>query len=520
MQVFLLFSPGFVEWALAIARALKARNPSCRFIGLACGPRAVYERVVEAGVLDAADLQRLDDLERQWLEQPSDPEQRRAVERKFGNDAIQRLIIADASLGRGFISGGRTVETELSRRTRDPAMRERYVLGLLNYVDRILGDGETGLVFCHRVDDAPSLALGLASKALDIPFGQIRHTRIGARVIIDTSPFDDMEPVTDSFERILLTNQFPAGAKAAAEAYLSAARTEGSTPDYLDYHRRRVLDQQGLTRLLRMAVAGVRAALKARAEPETHTLRCPDPLRHSAFEIAAAVRTRSLLRRGLFAGPGDRPAEAFAFFPLHVDPESSTMVQSPMHTDQLSIVEAVAKSLPAGMPLLVKEHIPMLGRRPAGFYDRLTALPGVALASPFDSGSALVRDAALTAVISSTAGWEAMLFGKPTVVMGYPPYGMVNDGFVHCPDTSQLPRAIEQALNQDPADERRLLAYVAAAFSHSIECPTAVLWGEVTAQSVAAHPHISAEIAVALDEIAGQKAAAHAATGQDLRSAG
>lgn len=520
MQVFLLFSPGFVEWALAIARALKASNPSCRFIGLACGPGAVYERVIEAGILEAADLQRLDDLEREWLEQPTSPAQRRAVERKFGNDAIQRLVIADASLGRGFISGGRTVETELSRRTRARAMRDRYVFGLLNYVEQTLGNGETSMVFCHRVDNAPSLALGLVSKALDIPFAQIRHTRIGARVIIDTSPFDDLEPVNDSFERILLTNQFPSGTKAAAEAYLSAARNEGSTPDYLDYHRHRVLDQQSLARLSRMAVTGLRAALRARAQPETHTLRCPAPLRHCAFEIAAAIRTRALLRRSPFSEPGDRPAEAFAFFPLHVDPESSTMVQSPMHTDQLSIVEAVAKSLPAGMPLLVKEHIPMLGRRAAGFYDRLTALPGVSLASPFDSGSALVRDAALTTVISSTAGWESMLFGKPTVIMGYPPYGMVNDGFVHCPDISRLPKAIEQALGQEPADERRLLAYVAAAFSQSIECPTAVLWGDVTAQSVAAHPHIPAKIAAALEEIAGRSAAAPGIAGQDLLSAG
>src|SRR3546814_17461782 len=80
------------------------------------------------------------------------------------------------------------------------------------------------------------------------------------------------------------------------------------------------------------------------------------------------------------------------------------------------------------MPLLVKEHIPMLGRRPAGFYERLSRLPGVELASPFEQGAALARDAALTAVISSTAGWEAIVLGKPTLVIAFPPYSMVNDG--------------------------------------------------------------------------------------------
>ena len=517
MKVFLLFSPCFVEWGLAIAAALKADDPACQIIGLVSGPPEIFERVARSGHVEAGDLQRLDRLERAWLESPVDPKQFEAAARRFGSDTIQRLLVADPCLGRGFVSGGLTPETALSRLTRDPAMLERYMVGLLGYVDEVLRDRGADLVFCHRVDDAPSLALALASRNLDIAFAQIRHTRIGARVIIDTSPFDDLEPVNDLFQRILLTNQFPADTKAAAETYLAAARGGEAAPDYLGYHKRRVRNEQSPARLLRMAASCLGRSLREIATPGLREVRSPSPLSYGALEIRSALRARALLSRGPFHKVGYRPNGTFAFFPLHVDPESSTMVQSPMHTDQLALAEAVAKSLPAGMTLLVKEHIPMLGRRPAGFYKRLTALPGVVLASPFEQGSALVCEAALTTVISSTAAWEAMLFGKPTVIMAYPPFAMVDDGFVHCPDTTRLPQAIEQALRQQPADERRLMAYAAATFACSMDCATEILWGQATAQSVADQPQLLARILTELRKIAAQSAKTAGESPQDPR---
>jgi len=178
------------------------------------------------------------------------------------------------------------------------------------------------------------------------------------------------------------------------------------------------------------------------------------------------------------------------------------MVQSPMHTDQSAVIEAIAKTLPGGMKLLVKEHLPMLGRRPAGFYQRLAGLPGVELVSPFENGTTLVRDAALTTAISSTAAWEAMVIGRPTLVIAFPPFTMVNDGFVAESDLTRLGGAIRQALAAAPASERRLLAYVAAVLGSSFECSTETLWGRVTAQTVRQNPQILAEMVRRLRDIA------------------
>lgn len=507
MRVLLFFSPSFLPWALAIARELKAEDPTCQIHGLVSGPASMLDHVAAARGVEISPLHHLDVLEREWLSRPIDQNKAPSAVSRLDNNAIQRLIIADRDLGRGFVSGGITAETQLARMVRAPELLDRYIHGLLDYVDRVLNHGGVDLVFCHSVASAPALALGLMSKRLSIPFAQLRHTRIAARVTLDTSPFDDLDPVREAFERIMLTGQFPPGSREAADAYLAAARTSEAKalPDYLDYHKKRVRRQRHPAHLARRAMASLRAELRVRSGATPLELRRPSPLGQFTLEIKAAIQTRKLLARGIFLEPNERPSNPFAFFPLHVDPEASTMVQSPMHTDQLSLVEAVAKSLPPGMHLMVKEHIPMLGRRPDGFYERLAAMPSVQLASPFDSGTTLAKEACLTTVISSTAGWEAMLFGKPTVIMAYPPYGMVNDGFVHCPDISRLPDAIDQALAAGPADERRLLAYVAAVFSSSFDCPTEALWGQVTTDSVAAQPQLLAAMVERIRSLANSR---------------
>jgi hypothetical protein len=333
---------------------------------------------------------------------------------------------------------------------------------------------------------------------------QLRHTRIGNRVIIDTVPYDRLEPVRDLFERYALTHSVPPAAAQSADAYLEALRGAGTAPDYLAYHARRV--HQGLhpASLLRGVLAGFRAGLREAFDRGPRDLRRVAPLALCRHELRVALRAAWLLRRSPFRPADWRPDRPFAFYPLHVDPESSTTVQSPLHTDQLGIIEAIAKNLPNGMPLLVKEHIPMLGRRPDGFYARLRRLPGVELCSPFERGADLVRDAALTAVISSTAGWEAIVLGRPTLVIAFPPYAMVNDGFIAEPELTRLGGAIRAALAGRPASERRLQAYVAAALEKSFACPTEVMWGQVSERTIRENPQVLREIVNGLRALAGR----------------
>ncbi len=502
MKAFFLFTPAFLEWSLAICRELHAAKPDTSISGLVTGPQHVLQRVACSTGVGAAQLHRLDDLERRWIATPARPSACAAYEAMLGEDIFSHLTIADRHLGRGFISGGETVASALATLAEDPKLRERYLVGLLDFAFNTLDACRPEFIFCHTVDTAPALALALAAQNLDIPFAQLRHTRIGNRVIIDTVPYDHLDPVRKLFEHYVMTKAMPVSAARSAEAYLARLRSIGTTPDYLAYHSRRVQDGLRSGQLLRTLLGGLRAALRESLSGERRALRRPAPLAVCRHQVQVSLRTASLLRRAPFRPAGWRPSGPFAFYPLHVDPEASTMVQSPQHTDQLAVAEAIAKSLPCGMSLVIKEHLPMLGRRPGNFYARLRRLPGVELCSPFEQGADLVRDASLTTVISSTAGWEAIVLGRPTLVIAFPPYAMLNDGFVAEPELARLGAAIRAALAGPPASERRLVAYVAAALECSFACPTEVVWGEVTGETIRQNPEILAQIVAHLQAVA------------------
>ena len=76
------------------------------------------------------------------------------------------------------------------------------------------------------------------------------------------------------------------------------------------------------------------------------------------------------------------------------------------------------------------------------FPIRIRRIPGVVLASPLENGRALVERSALTAVITGTAGWEALLLRRPALVLGDAPYTAVGEGLVRCSDPDGLPRDV------------------------------------------------------------------------------
>ena len=157
-------------------------------------------------------------------------------------------------------------------------------------------------------------------------------------------------------------------------------------------------------------------------------------------------------------------------------------------------MESLVKSLPLEMSLLVKEHVPMLGQRPAGFYARLKRMPGVTLVSPLENSVSLINSAAFTCVITGTAGWEAIQLGKPAIVIGQPHYVALKEGLVHCPDLSRLPEAVQGALNLRPVNEERLLLFIAAILDQSFDFPLKLREGVVTEKTVRRHPEIVSTI--------------------------
>lgn len=115
---------------------------------------------------------------------------------------------------------------------------------------------------------------------------------------------------------------------------------------------------------------------------------------------------------------GDLAGERFVYYPLHTEPETALQMLSPECFAQLAVIAALARDLPAGCRLAVKETFAAVGRRPRDFYGQIAEFKNVVLLNMEELGLDVARTAAATATITGTGGFEAAVLGRPVVTWG------------------------------------------------------------------------------------------------------
>jgi hypothetical protein len=134
--------------------------------------------------------------------------------------------------------------------------------------------------------------------------------------------------------------------------------------------------------------------------------------------ITSPFRIRSAQNRlASFACTGleDLAEKTFVYYPLQKEPEASIMQQAPEYLSQHATILAVARDLPAGVLLAIKENYSAVGRRTKSFYDQIVALKNVVLLRPDTSSIEAIKRAAATVTICGTASMEAAILGKPAL---------------------------------------------------------------------------------------------------------
>jgi hypothetical protein len=169
------------------------------------------------------------------------------------------------------------------------------------------------------------------------------------------------------------------------------------------------------------------------------------------------------------------PNEQFAFFPLHFDPETATMLYAPRYTDQVHLIKQIARSLPLGMKLYVKEHAAMVGYRKRKYYKEIVRIPNVKLINPQINGLDLVQKAKLLVVISSTSGWEGVLLKKPVITFGDVFYNDI-PGVKRCRSFEDLSWLVKEQLENWEHNEDQVVNYVSALLEESVPVDYIDLW--------------------------------------------
>ena len=111
--------------------------------------------------------------------------------------------------------------------------------------------------------------------------------------------------------------------------------------------------------------------------------------------------------------------EQFVLFTLHQEPERTLLIAAPFYTNQLEVIRHIAKSLPPGYKLYVKEHFSQLLRewREISYYKEIIEIPNVRLYHPSANIEPLIQKSSLVISIGGTTPFEAAFYQKPSIIM-------------------------------------------------------------------------------------------------------
>lgn len=105
----------------------------------------------------------------------------------------------------------------------------------------------------------------------------------------------------------------------------------------------------------------------------------------------------------------------YIYFPLHYQYEATTCPMGGPFVDQWMAIEILSR---LGIQIYVKEHPRISKNRDMNYYIRLLKMPNVNFISIKSNNYSLIDNSIAVATITGTAGWEAILRGKPSFIFG------------------------------------------------------------------------------------------------------
>lgn len=285
------------------------------------------------------------------------------------------------------------------------------ILRLAEVVLRTVGDAldriQPDFLYSEDISCFTSYAHFLLAKERGIPFWCIGAARLPARLSVYSIGFQRSEKVEALYAEITTRGLTPEE-RAEAQGFRDKFTTKPEKPPGMA--TRALVPGIGVDDAKHFWLAASRYL----GDPGDPTSTAPARALKQRVQRVARIRWADAV--GTFEQPV--AGEKYVIYPIHFQPEASTLVQAPMYLDQAALIQDIARSLPIGHRLYVKEHVANRGRRPMAFYDALRAIPSVRLIGPDADTWSLIQGASAIAVITGTMGWEGVLFGKPVITFG------------------------------------------------------------------------------------------------------
>ena len=153
--------------------------------------------------------------------------------------------------------------------------------------------------------------------------------------------------------------------------------------------------------------------------------------------------------------------EKFIYFPLQSEPEASILTNTPFYSNQINLIEVIAKSIPINYVLYVKEHPFQKHKlwRSIDDYKKIKNIPNVRFLHPSINAQEILEKTQAVISISGATGFEALFYHKPIIMFGdeyYDKLSMV----IKIETFDELSYKIQNALTNFKFNEKELSMFV------------------------------------------------------------
>jgi len=159
----------------------------------------------------------------------------------------------------------------------------------------------------------------------------------------------------------------------------------------------------------------------------------------------------------------------FIFFPMHQEMERILLIGAPFYINQFEVMQNIAKSLPIGYKLCVKDHMVMnvRGWRSVNEMKKIMNLHNVILLHPSANSNELIKKSKLVITIKGSSIIEAAFHNKPIIC--FENVGMFKiSSQTLLKSIKDLPETIRNSLKQK-VDKNEIEIYKKAVYDNTFE---------------------------------------------------
>lgn len=335
------------------------------------------------------------------------------LEERYGVNLID-VIRTDRHFGIGFVSGCRFLRSRMARAV-DYEQSLDIVARLIDVFAELLAKYQPVVVLSGAGSIGPATLTAIA-RGMRIPMRTMIRARHGIKLHWTVDWEGEIHGLQQAFAA-----HYDSPKTEPENTLMDDPETHGPEPGFNMFHAQRSWEVARLEASLQHLITSIvpRMVRRIRTDLADMVKRRERSLQYLLRDyLWDTIEHWYWLRTAVAAGTSLESIPSgisFVYYPLHTEPESDLMAQAQMSNHQITHVDWLAKTIPSGWYLVVKEHPHAHAARPRGFWDSIGRYPNVIVPPPFSSSQELTECSQAVAIIHGTSGVGAALAGKPVI---------------------------------------------------------------------------------------------------------